>query len=113
MTVTASAGRDQTRGWLAEALTAQGVTVTNSGGTVVHLVGYGDGAADLSGSAAVTVAMDTPNVLRSARSPFLLATYSSSHASMTALAAVLAGKAPAPGRTPTTVAGLPSTACSD
>ena len=34
-----------------------------SGGTIVHLVGYGDGAKDLRPDAAVTVAMDTPYVL--------------------------------------------------
>ena len=46
--------------WLAEALAPPGVTVVPSGGTEVHLVGYGDGTADLARGAAVTVAMDTP-----------------------------------------------------
>ena len=40
----------------------------------------------------MTVAMDTPYVLARAASPTLLATYSSSRASMTALAQVLAGR---------------------
>ena len=41
----------------------------------------------------------------------LVATYSSSQASMVALAAVLAGKAKAPGRSPVAVEGLPPSAC--
>ncbi len=112
VTVTASAGRDRTRATLTEALTAAGVPVVPRGGAVVHLVGYGDGADDLRADAAVTVAMDTPYVLAKATSPALLATYSSSRASMTALAKVLAGKAPPAGRSPVPVSGLPATTCS-
>ncbi|MET8260676.1 glycoside hydrolase family 3 protein [Micromonospora sp. NPDC005205] len=111
VTVTSSGGRDGTRAALTAALTAAGVQVKPSGGTVVHLVGYGDGAKDLSPDAAITVAMDTPYVLADAKSPRLLATYSSSRASMTALAAVLAGKARPGGRSPVTVPGLPATTC--
>ncbi|MGC4771439.1 glycoside hydrolase family 3 protein [Micromonospora sp. DT44] len=111
VTVTSSDGRAGTRATLTAALTAAGVTVKPSGGTVVHLVGYGDGEKDLSASAAVTVAMDTPYVLAKATSPTLLATYSSSRASMTALAAVLAGKARPGGRSPVVVPGLPATTC--
>ncbi|MEV5766025.1 glycoside hydrolase family 3 N-terminal domain-containing protein [Micromonospora sp. NPDC052213] len=111
VTVTSSGGRDHTRAALTEALTAAGVTVVPSGGTVVHLVGYGDGAGDLRADAAVTVAMDTPYVLAKAKSPTLLATYSSSRASMTALARVLAGKARPEGRSPVPVPGLPATTC--
>ncbi|MCW3843170.1 glycoside hydrolase family 3 [Micromonospora yasonensis] len=111
VTVTSSAGRDRTRAVLAEALTAAGVKVVPSGGTVVHLVGYGDGAKDLRADAAVTVAMDTPYVLAGAKSPTLLATYSSSRASMTGLARVLAGKARPTGRSPVAVSGLPATTC--
>jgi beta-N-acetylhexosaminidase len=55
--------------------------------------------------------MDLPFVLRDAKSPVLLATYSSTQASMTALAAVLAGRAPAPGRSPIDVAGLSRSTC--
>lgn len=113
VTVTSSDGRDHTRALLTEALTAAGVEVVPSGGTTVHLVGYGDGASDLRSDAAVTVAMDTPYVLARAKSPTLLATYSSSRASMTALAAVLAGKARPTGRSPVPVPGLPATACGD
>ncbi|MFF0175751.1 glycoside hydrolase family 3 protein [Micromonospora profundi] len=111
VTVTSSGGRDGTRAALTAALTAAGVAVKPSGGTVVHLVGYGDGADDLRADAAVTVAMDTPYVLAGAASPTLLATYSSSRASMTALAAVLAGKARPGGRSPVAVSGLPATTC--
>ncbi|SCL68358.1 beta-N-acetylhexosaminidase [Micromonospora citrea] len=113
VTVTSSGGRDHTRAALTEALTAAGVKVVPSGGTVVHLVGYGDGAGDLRADAAVTVAMDTPYVLAKAKSPTLLATYSSSRASMTALAGVLAGKARPGGRSPVPVPGLPATTCAD
>ncbi|MFB9543884.1 glycoside hydrolase family 3 protein, partial [Micromonospora sagamiensis] len=69
VTVTASGGRERTRAALTEALTAAGVRVVPSGGTVVHLVGYGDGAGDLRADADVTVAMDTPYVLAKATSP--------------------------------------------
>ncbi|MGB2567973.1 glycoside hydrolase family 3 protein [Micromonospora citrea] len=111
VTVTSSAGRDRTRAALTEALTEAGVRVVPSGGTRVHLVGYGDSAGDLSADAAVTVAMDTPYVLEKATSPTLLATYSSSRTSMTALARVLAGKAQPGGRSPVPVPGLPATSC--
>jgi beta-N-acetylhexosaminidase len=111
VTVTAASGRDQARNWLAGALRKQGVQVVASGGTVVHLVGYGDGAGDLSGKARVTVAMDTPNILSRASSPVLVATYSSTKASMDGLAAVLAGKAAPAGRSPVPVSGLPRSAC--
>jgi beta-N-acetylhexosaminidase len=111
VTITSSGGRDRTRALLTEALTAAGVQVVPSGGTKVHLVGYGDGDGDLSGDADVTVAMDTPYVLAKAKSPTLLATYSSGRASMTALANVLAGKARPAGRSPVPVSGLPATTC--
>ncbi|AXO36005.1 glycoside hydrolase family 3 protein [Micromonospora sp. B006] len=111
VSVTSSGGREPTRKLLTEALTAAGVKVVPSGGTVVHLVGYGDGAKDLRADAAVTVAMDTPYVLSGAKSPTLMATYSSTRASMNGLAAVLAGKARPAGRSPVPVAGLPATTC--
>ncbi|MGK5684829.1 glycoside hydrolase family 3 protein [Actinoplanes sp. URMC 104] len=111
VTVSASGGREVARVALVRALQAQGFRVQAAGGTVVHLVGYGDKTTDLSPSARVTVAMDTPHLLAAARSPVLVATYSSSKLSLGALAAVLAGKAKAPGRSPVAVAGLPRTAC--
>jgi beta-N-acetylhexosaminidase len=111
VTVTGPAGRDQQRDWLADALKAAGVAVTDSGGTRIHLVGYGDTSADLASGAAITVAMDLPTVLSKATSPVRLATYASTQPAMTALAAVIAGKATAPGRSPIDVPGLPRTAC--
>jgi beta-N-acetylhexosaminidase len=109
--VTASTGRTRQVAWLTEALRANGVSVVSSGGQRVHLVGYGDGTDDLVSGAAATVAMDTPYVLRSASSPVRVATYSSTQVAMEALAAVIAGKATAPGRSPVAVSGLPRTAC--
>jgi beta-N-acetylhexosaminidase len=111
VTVTAAGGREQARAWLAGALRSVGVRVVGSGGAVVHLVGYGDDPADLAPNAAVTVAMDTPYLLAAAKSPVLLATYSSSPLSLAALADVLAGRASAPGRSPVPVRGLPPSAC--
>lgn len=112
--VTASGGRDQARTWLEEALREQGVPLDAGGdpsAKVVHLVGWGDSRGDLRSGAAVTVAMDTPYILREATSPVLVATYSSSQVSMRALAAVIAGTASAPGRLPVAVSGLPASAC--
>jgi beta-N-acetylhexosaminidase len=111
VSVTAPAVRETARTTLSRALQAAGVVVRPSGGTVVHLVGYGDQAKDLNRDAAVTVMMDTPNLLSAARSATLIATYSSSALSLTALADVLAGRAKATGRSPVPVAGLPRTAC--
>ncbi|MEV4707965.1 glycoside hydrolase family 3 N-terminal domain-containing protein [Actinoplanes sp. NPDC049316] len=111
VTVTASGGRETARTGLVEALQQAGVPVQAAGGTVVHLVGYGDHTTDLSPDAAVTVSMDTPYLLAAAKSPTLLATYSSSRLSLDALAAVLAGKAKAPGRSPVQVGKLPRSAC--
>jgi beta-N-acetylhexosaminidase len=111
VTITSSAGRDQQQAWLTGALRQRHVAVSPSGGTEVRLVGYGDATSDLGSGAAVTVAMDVPSILRNATSPVLLSTYSSTEASMTALAAVLAGAAAAPGRSPLEVTGLPRSAC--
>ncbi len=96
------------RTWLNQALAAHGVPA-KPGGTKVRLVGYRDGSAAL-GPADVTVSMDTPYVLSQAKGT-LVGSYSSSQASMEALAAVLAGKAAAPGRSPVPVQGLPASAC--
>jgi beta-N-acetylhexosaminidase len=111
VTVTASAGRGGTVATLVAALRSAGVRVVPSGGRVVHLVGYGDRAVDLRPDASVTVAMDTPYLLGAARSPVLLATYSSSPAALSALAAVFAGRAKTTGRSPVPVPGLPRSAC--
>jgi beta-N-acetylhexosaminidase len=111
VTVSASGGREAARVGLVKALQAAGVQVQAAGGKVVHLVGYGDRQTDLSQEAAITVIMDTPYLLAASRSPTLLATYSSSPLALTALATVLAGKAPAPGRSPVAVGKLPRSAC--
>jgi beta-N-acetylhexosaminidase len=109
--VTSSKGRERQAGWLADALTRLGVSVVTSGGSVVHLVGYGDDTADLDPGATATVAMDTPYVLRAATSAVRIATYSSTEVAMEALAAVIAGRASAPGRSPVAITGLPGSAC--
>ena len=109
--VTAAGGREVARVALVKALQEAGVKVQAAGGTVVHLVGYGDKQTDLSLDAAVTVMMDTPYLLAGSRSPTLLATYSSSPLALTALANVLAGKAKAPGKSPVAVGKLPRSAC--
>lgn len=111
VTVTASGGREAARAALVKALQDAGVKAQAAGGTVVHLVGYGDKQVDLSSDAAVTVVMDTPYLLGGSRSATLVATYSSSPLAMTALANVLAGKAKAPGRSPVAVGKLPRSAC--
>lgn len=111
VTVTAAGGREPARVGLVKALQAAGVRVQSAGGTVVHLVGYGDRRIDLSSEAALTVGMDTPYLLADSRSPTLLATYSSSPLALTALANVLAGTAPAPGRSPVQAGTLPRSAC--
>ncbi|MEV8515861.1 glycoside hydrolase family 3 N-terminal domain-containing protein [Dactylosporangium sp. NPDC051484] len=105
-----SAGNDTARGILEESLRQAGAEVVTQGGAEVRLIGYGRGSADLSPSSAVTVALDTPYVLGSAKGT-LVATYSGSRASMSALADVLVGKAKARGRTPVPVQGLPASAC--
>lgn len=106
-----TAGSDSARTWLEDALKKSGAQVVSQGGSEVRLVGYGKGSSDLSTTAAVTVALDTPYVLRTAKGT-LLATYSSSQASMQALSDVLLGKAKAPGKSPVPVQGLPTSACS-
>ena len=109
--VTSRPGYAATRARLAAALTADGVHVVASGGTVIDIVGYEDGRSHLAKGAAVTVAVDTPYVLRYATSKVRIATYSATAASMTALAAVLAGRTAGTGTSPVAIAGLPRTAC--
>ncbi len=106
--VTVTGGAARHRAALTKALKRNGVRVGE--GETIHLVGYGDGRADLK-PAGVTVALDTPYLLSSATSPVLLATYSGVPASLDAVAAVIAGKARATGRSPVPVAGLPRTSC--
>jgi beta-N-acetylhexosaminidase len=111
VSVASPSGYRGTAGVLADALRADGMHVVTSGGTEIDIVGYGDGVSHLDPDAAITVAVDTPYVLRYAKSPVRLATYSATAASMTALAAVIAGRAAAPGSSPVAVTGLPRSAC--
>ncbi|GAA1891733.1 glycoside hydrolase family 3 protein [Asanoa iriomotensis] len=111
VTVSTSPGRDTSKATLEKALRAEGVQVVASGGRVVHLVGYGDGPKDLDPAADVTVGLDTPYVLGSAKSPNIVATYSSTPDSLKALAKVLAGKQKPTGKSPVDVPGLPRTVC--
>jgi beta-N-acetylhexosaminidase len=111
VTVTAAEGREVARVNLVRALQAAGIDVQAAGGKIIHLVGYGDKPSDLDPAAAVTVMMDTPYLLASAKSPTLIATYSSSKLSLTALATVIAGQAKAAGKSPVAVTGLPRSAC--
>ncbi|MDR6322868.1 beta-N-acetylhexosaminidase [Actinoplanes couchii] len=113
VTVTAPGSREVARVNLIKALQAQGVQVQTSGGSVVRLVGYGDERVDLDDAAAITVMMDSPGLLAQAQTPTLIATYSSSQLSLTALAAVIAGKAKASGWSPIVVGKLPRSACAE
>jgi beta-N-acetylhexosaminidase len=105
-------GTDQKRAWLGDALKADGITVSDSGTSQVALTGYGDTTADLSPRADVTVALDEPYLLGQVDSKTVLAAFGATQASLTAVAAVLAGRATAPGRSPVPVDGLPASACS-
>jgi beta-N-acetylhexosaminidase len=111
VTVASTPGYAGTRNTLAAALRSDGVPIVPTGGTVIDLVGYGEDRDNLVPGAAVTVAVDTPYVLGDATSPVRIATYSSTPAAMTALAAVIAGRASAHGVSPVAVAGLPRSAC--
>jgi beta-N-acetylhexosaminidase len=107
--VTVTGATPAQRAVLTATLRAAGVTI-GTGGSTVHLASYGDGTADLV-PATVTVALDTPYILAAARSPILVAAYSGVDASLRAAAAVLAGRAKAPGRSPVAVRNLPRSAC--
>ncbi|XVU27116.1 glycoside hydrolase family 3 protein [Actinoplanes sp. CA-054009] len=111
VTVSADEVRDTARKTLIKELQAAGVQVTAAGGSLIRLVGYGDKPTDLDQAARLTIAMDTPHLLTSSKSPVLMATYSSSRLSLSAAAKVIAGKAKPGGRSPVPVAGLPVTAC--
>jgi beta-N-acetylhexosaminidase len=111
VSVSAPANREVARVNLVKALQEAGMQVQASGGTVIRLVGYGDQRIDLDDSAGITVMMDSPGLLAQAGTPTLIATYSSSKLSLNALAAVIAGKAKAPGRSPIVVGKLPRSAC--
>lgn len=109
--VTAARGRDIARLRLRDAFSRAGFDIVDSGGTIVHLVGYGDTESDLNPRARITVAMDTPYLLEHSTSKVLLATYSSSELSLKALADVLTGQAKPVGTSPVELPTLPRSAC--
>ncbi len=76
-------------------------------GTTVRLLGHGDGAA----RGDVVVALADPFVLGASRAPVRLATYGSTPGALGALVDVLLGRAPAPGRLPVPVTGVPRPGC--
>lgn len=76
-------------------------------GTKVRLLGSGD----VSARGDVVVALAEPYVLGTSRAPVRLATYGSTPVALSALVDVLLGRAPAPGRLPVPVAGVPRTGC--
>ena len=76
-------------------------------GTTVRLVGSAGGPV----TGEVLVALDRPYVLGAARARVRLATYGSTPGAMRALVDVLLGRAPAPGRLPVPVPGVPRPGC--
>lgn len=76
-------------------------------GTTVRLLGHGDGAA----RGDVVVALADPFVLGASRARVRLATYGSTPGAVSALVAHLLGEAPAPGRLPVPVVGVPRPGC--
>lgn len=91
---------------LTQAAERAGVPVGS--GTVVELVGYGQG---LRGGADVVVALDTPYVLGSSGAPVRIAVYGDTPGAMVALLDVLTGEQPAPGRLPVAVDGVERAGC--
>lgn len=76
-------------------------------GTTVRLLGHGDAAA----RGDVVVALADPYVLGASRARIRLATYGSTPGAVAALVDVLLGRAPAPGRLPVPVVGVPRPGC--
>jgi beta-N-acetylhexosaminidase len=81
--------------------------LSTSGGTRVVLLGYGDSAA----SGDVVVATDTPYPLGRSNARSKIATFGDTRGAMRALVDVLLGDAPAPGRLPVPVEGVPRRGC--
>ncbi len=73
-------------------------------GPLVNLIGYGGRPA----GGDIEVALDAPWTLQASPAPVRLALYGRSDAAFDALAAVLAGKAPAPGKLPAAVGTIPA-----
>lgn len=81
--------------------------LSTSGGTSVVLLGYGASAR----RGDVVVATDTPYVLGQSTARTKIATYGDTPGAMRALVDVLLGRAPAPGRLPVPVGGVPRRGC--
>ncbi|WP_400158627.1 glycoside hydrolase family 3 protein [Arthrobacter sp. BPSS-3] len=95
--VRVTGGTEQDRARFAAAARQAGVGVGS--GPVVALIGYGEGPV----TADVAVALDAPWPLEKSAAPAKIALYGRSQEAFEALAAVLAGKAPAPGKLPVAV----------
>ncbi|MGH3347751.1 MAG: glycoside hydrolase family 3 N-terminal domain-containing protein, partial [Nocardioides sp.] len=78
-----------------------------SAGTRIGFTGYGGGPV----AAEIAVATDTPYPLGRSRARIRIATYGDTPGAMASLVDVLVGKAPAPGRLPVEVAGVPRQGC--
>ena len=66
---------------------------------------------DRPASAGVVVALDRPDVLARSHAPVRLATYGATAGAMDAVVGFLLGLAPAPGRLPVEVRGIPRPRC--
>jgi beta-N-acetylhexosaminidase len=86
------------------AAAAAGAGLAVGSGPVVTLIGYGGRPA----GGDIAVALDAPWPLQDATAPVKVALYGRSQAAFDALAAVLAGKAPAPGKLPAAVGSFPA-----
>jgi beta-N-acetylhexosaminidase len=83
---------------------AAGAGLAVGSGPVVSLIGYGGRAA----GGDIAVALDAPWPLQDAAAPVKVALYGRTQAAFDALAAVLAGKATAPGKLPAAVGSFPA-----
>ncbi len=83
---------------------AEGLTMSRTGDAVVL-------ALDSPARARVVVALDRPNLLSRSRARVRLAAYGQSPGALRAVVRHLLGRAPAPGRLPVRVAGVPRTGC--
>lgn len=109
--VRVTGGTDQDRARFAAAARAAGLSV--GWGPLVSLIGYGGSAADPEEPPAdVAVTLDAPWPLADSAAPARIALYGRSQGAFDALAAVLTGKATAPGKLPVAVGGQgPGSGC--
>lgn len=104
--VRVAGGNDQDRARFAQAARAAGMTL--GAGPLVTLIGYEGPPAQ----GDVVVALDAPWPLAGSAAPAKVALYGRSQEAFNALVAVLAGKAPAPGKLPAAVGPYaPGTGC--